>query len=344
MASKGVILGVVAILVLGGIIVMNPGLLKQNSVTDTTHLGTGADPNITKVQSYKGPLDVNQKGSDTIATATTYTDGTNYVVNYYKKVNDVPVFITASANNTAPIDIELSDKTIWAEVVIPSGQAFYVDGAGIAQSHVRVGDPVICDYNNDNIDTYCFPLDVTGYTADDQNPGFTWFVRLYDEGSIALNSPSNVTGLGTGKVACTINWEGSMDNEGDAEYLTKVVLTLNATEADDYWFPADSWLKVDGNIFVFDENGFEGADHASTYTYTLRLADDYLTQWKGTDDKGAILLKYPINGDNQFNFDSRIYTNFASAGEALSATLALTTENAQGTQTTVSDAVLCQGT
>lgn len=346
MTSKPMILGVLVLVVAIGYVAMNPDVLKSASVTESgTVLGNpNVDPNEAKVQSYKGPVDVNSRASDSIVTSTTYTDATNYVINYYKKVNDTPVFITASASNTAPIDVESGDKTIWAEVHIPSGQGFYVDGNAISASHVRVGNPIVDDWNNDNIDTFIFPIDVTGYTRDDTDPGFTWFVRLLDEGTLLMNSPADVTSLGTGKVACSIDWEASMDVEGDASYLTKVVLTLDKTEASDTWFPQDSWTKINGEKFTFDEDGFEGADHASTYTYTLKLANDYLTQWQGMNDQGAIPLKYLINGDNEFDFETKLFTNFdgsVALGDSINATLKLTTENAQGTTASVTDVVQC---
>jgi hypothetical protein len=59
------------------------------------------------------------------------------------------------------------------------------------------------------------------------------------------------------------------------------------------------------------------------------------------NDKGAIPLKYLVNGDNEFDFETKVFTNFDAANETLALTLALTTENAQGTATTVSDAVSC---
>jgi hypothetical protein len=335
------IIGVLVLVVAIGYVAMNPDILQTASVTDGTVIGNQGDPNVLKTQAYKGPVDVNSRSSDSIVTSTAYTDATNYVVNYYKMVNDTPVFIISSASNTAAIDVESEDKTIWAEVHIPSGQGFYVDGEAITASHVRVGNPIIGDWNNDNVDTYVFPIDVTGYERSDDNPGFTWFIRILDEGSLALTAPADVTGLGQGKVSCSIDWEGSIDAEGDAEFLTKAVLTLSANEASDLWFPQDSWTKINGEKFTFDEDGFEGADKASTYTYTLKLANDYLDKWQSMNDKGAIPLKYLVNGDNEFDFETKVFTNFDAANETLALTLALTTENAQGTATTVSDAVSC---
>ncbi len=120
MASKGMIIGVLVLVVAVGYIAMNPDVLQSASVTEGTVLGNpNVDPNVAKTQAYKGPVDVNSRSSDSIVTSTTYTDATNYVINYYKKVNDVPVFIIASASNTAAIDVESGDKTIWAEVHIP---------------------------------------------------------------------------------------------------------------------------------------------------------------------------------------------------------------------------------
>ena len=345
MASKEMIIGVLVLVVAIGYIAMNPDVLQTASVTSGTVLGDqNVDPNVAKTQAYKGPVDVNSRSSDSIVSSTAYTDATNYVVNYYKKVNDNNVFIISSAANTAALDVESGDKTIWAEVHIPSGQGFYVDGQAIAESHVRVGNPIVGDWNNDNVDTYVFPIDVTGYERQDENPGFTWFVRLLDEGSIAITSPSDISALGQGKVSCSIDWEGSIDTEGDAEFLTKAVLTLNQTESSDLWFPQDSWTKINGEKFTFDEDGFEGADKASSYTYTLKLANDYLSQWQSMNDKGAIPLKFLVNGDNEFDFETKIFTNFDAVTEGMTLTLALTTENAQGTATTVSDTVTCSGT
>ena len=336
------IIGVLVLVVAIGYIAMNPDVLQTASVTSGTVLGDqNVDPNVAKTQAYKGPVDVNSRSSDSIVSSTAYADATNYVVNYYKKVNDQNVFIIASAGNTAALDVEAGDKTIWAEVHIPSGQGFYVDGQAIADSHVRVGNPIIDDWNNDNVDTYIFPIDVTGYERQDENPGFTWFVRLLDEGSLSITSPADIGALGQGKVSCSVDWEGSIDVEGDAEFLTKAVLTLNQTESSDLWFPQDSWTKINGEKFTFDEDGFEGADKASSYTYTLKLANDYLTQWQSMNDKGAIPLKYLVNGDNEFDFETKIFTNFDADHEGITLTMALTTENAQGSATTVSDAVKC---
>ena len=202
------IIGVLVLVVAIGYIAMNPDVLQTASVTSGTVLGDqNVDPNVAKTQAYKGPVDVNSRSSDSIVSSTAYADATNYVVNYYKKVNDQNVFIIASAGNTAALDVEAGDKTIWAEVHIPSGQGFYVDGQAIADSHVRVGNPIIDDWNNDNVDTYIFPIDVTGYERQDENPGFTWFVRLLDEGSLSITSPADIGALGQGKVSCSVDWE-----------------------------------------------------------------------------------------------------------------------------------------
>ena len=153
------IIGVLVLVVAIGYIAMNPDVLQTASVTSGTVLGDqNVDPNVAKTQAYKGPVDVNSRSSDSIVSSTAYTDATNYVVNYYKKVNDNNVFIISSAGNTAALDVESGDKTIWAEVHIPSGQGFYVDGQAIAESHVRVGNPIVGDWNNDNVDTYVFYL------------------------------------------------------------------------------------------------------------------------------------------------------------------------------------------
>jgi hypothetical protein len=342
--NKGTLIAGIIVVGLVAYVGMNPGILENLSVANQgANLGQeGEDPNITKTQSYKGPVDVNSRASDSIETSTTYVHGTAYDVNYYKLVDDTPVFISQSSDaaaSTAAIDIELSDKTIWAEVV-PILQ-HYVDAKSITASHTRVGNAVVCDYNNDNTDSYCFPIDVTGYTSDDENPGFTWFVRLYDEGSISLTSPADITALGQGKTSCSIDWEASMDTEGDVEYLTKYLLTLNQTESTDMWFASDSYVKINGVQFTLDEDGLDGVDKASTYTYTNKLATDYLTQWNSINDQGAQRMEYLLNGSNEFDFELKLYTNFDANDEGIQATISLTTEDFDGTNTTVTDAVKC---
>lgn len=342
--NKGTLIVGLVVIGLIAYVASNPSIINQLSVANQgTPLGTeGVDPNITKVQSYKGPVDVNSRSSDSIETATSYVHGTDYDVNYYKLVDDIPVFISQSSDasaSTVAIDIELTDKTIWAEVV-PINQ-HYVDAKSITASHSRVGNAVVCDYNNDNTDSFCFPIDVTGYTSDDENPGFTWFVRLYDEGSISLTSPADIVALGQGKTSCTVDWEATMSAEGDVEFLTKYLLTLNQTESTDMWFPADSYVKINGVQFTFDEDGLEGVDKASTYTYTNKLADDYLKSWNSINDQGAQRMEYLINGSNEFDFEMKLYTNFDADDEGIQATISLTTEDFDGTTTTITDAVKC---
>lgn len=334
MVSKLAIAGLLGLALLVAVVVMNPSLLQQASLDDTVILGTGEDPNASKLQQYQGPVDVNMKVSDSLEQSTVYTDGTEADINYYKLVNDQPVFITASTSNTAPIDVDESLTTIWAEVVVPSGQAFYVDAVGITQAHNRVGNPIICDYNVDNIDTYCFPIDLTGFQKGDQDPGFTWFVRLFDEGSITINSPADISALGQGKAQCRINWEASFvtSEEGDAEFMTKAQLIANQTD-DDMWFENESWVKLNGVTFGLGDE-IPGDEKASTFEYEVKLANDYLRE-------GVVPLKYPINGQNEYDFEAKIFTNFDANDEGIEWTLHLITENAQGAITDLSDAVKC---
>lgn len=320
----------------GGVYFVSTGgdmsFLSTTTATQTTITSDGSDPNASSLQEYAGDLDINIKINDALSIGTTYTDSTEVDTNYYKTGADGnPIYLGQSSSGTFAIDVDEDVKTIWAETVIPSGQAYYIDSAGTQASSNRVGEPIWADFDNNGLNTYIFPLRVTGFNSDATDPSFTWSVSLIDEDSVIVKTtaPADVTGIGTGSQTCDIDWEIRPQVEGDGEFLTRVILSKNSTSVADM-DATKSWLNIAGTQFFLDPLRDE---KASTTEFEKVFATEY--------GDGGVLLKYPVNGEQDYNFNAKIYTNFDASNEGHEWTLKVYTENAQGSETEITDAVKC---
>ena len=151
---------VVLVAIIGGVWYLNDsGML---SLTDTGNGGQAiiapigsTATNQDDIQVYSGSLTMKNLLSDAEDPATARTDDTNADTIYYKRTNDGEFRkLASSTSNSATITVDEDLKTVWAEITVPSGQAYLVDANSIANSHSRVGTPIWADANLDNKNSY----------------------------------------------------------------------------------------------------------------------------------------------------------------------------------------------
>jgi len=311
------------------------------SLTDTSNGGTAiiapigtSASNQEDIQVYAGTLTMKNQLVDAEDPSTTLTDDTNADTVYYKRTNDGEFRrLASSTSNSATITVDESLKTVWAEVTVPSGQSYYVDANAIASSHSRVGTPIWADPNLDNKNSYVFPVDITNISSPDPNntPTFQFDIDLWTDGTLTIDSPSDTTAVGTGKVKSTIKWSADMDAEKKAEAVTEIRITLNQTDST-LWYENDSFIEVptgSGTQKVTLAQ-MDRSDLSSTTVYKYKY---------GTDVDTANMFVVVKNGDTEIRTPFTIYTGFDAQNEGITITYQLTKIDSQGAYTTTSDAV-----
>ena len=242
--------------------------------------------------------------------STTLTDDTNADTVYYKRLADGEFRrLASSTSNSATITVDEDLKTVWAEVTVPSGQAFYVDANAIASSHSRVGTPIWADPNLDNKNSYVFPIDITGISTPDPNntPEFQLMIDLWTDGTLTIDSPSDTQAVGQGKVKTTVKWSADMTAEKTAEAVTEIKITLNSTDTTQ-WYETDSFIEVPTGTgtqkVTFAQ--MDRSDLSSTTVYKFKY---------GTDVDTANMFVVPKNADTEIRTPVTIYTGFDADNE-----------------------------
>ena len=339
MASNAVKGIVVLVAIIGGVWYLNDsGML---SLTDTGNGGQAiiapigtSTTNQDDIQVYSGSLTMKNLLSDAEDPSTSLTDDTNADTIYYKRTADGEFRkLASSTSNSATITVDEDLKTVWAEITVPSGQAYLVDANSIANSHSRVGTPIWADPNLDNKNSYVFPIDITGISVPNPNtvPEFQLMVDLWTDGTLTIDSPSDITAVGTGKVKSQIKWSADMDAEKKAEAVTEIKITLNSTDTTQ-WYETDSYIEVPSGTGTQKVTlaQMDRSDLSSTTVYKYKY---------GTDVDTANLFVVEKNGDTEIRTPVTIYTGFDAQNEGLTITYQLTKIDAQGAYTTTSDAV-----
>tara|TARA_R110002110_G_scaffold2258_3_gene10262 strand:+ start:5880 stop:6911 length:1032 start_codon:yes stop_codon:yes gene_type:complete len=296
-------------------------------------IGT-ATSNQDDIQVYSGSLTMKNLLTDAEDPATSRTDDTNADTVYYKRTDNGEFRkLASSTSNSATVTVDEDLKTVWAEVTVPSGQAFYVDANAIASSHSRVGTPIWADPNLDNKNSYVFPIDITGISTPDPNntPEFQLMIDLWTDGTLTIDSPSDLSAVGQGKVKNTIKWSADMTAEKTGEAVTEIKITLNQTDST-LWYENDSYIEVptSSGTQKITLSQMDRSDLSSTTVYKYKY---------GTDVDTANFFVVAKNGDTEIRTPVVIYTGFDADNEGITITYQLTKIDSQGAYTTTSDAV-----
>jgi len=285
-------------------------------------------------QEFAGQLTVNIVHRDALDNAEARTEGVNLATTYYKSFDSVNFFtIGSGTGNTITID-STQDSILFLTVVVPAGQAFFVAPSSTADQNLnpRIIDFGFMDVNNDGTREWWFKVDlrdmpdpVAGQTAST----LSLFINSYDDGVSTLNSPANISGVGTASgVQNFIRWEQSVQQEtADPVYEYTINIDNEATEK---WDRGLSTLEIP-NV---------GLVALSDFDEQLQTSDT-LYRWKvGTTATldNANYVTTAQNGNAVKPIPFKFVTNLAST-DTLVVTLTLKSlTSAQGT-VSVSDSV-----
>ena len=288
-------------------------------------------------QEFAGQLVVNVVHRDALDNAESRTEGVNLATTYYKAFDAVNFFtIGSGSGNQITIDAT-QDSILYATVVVPSGQAFFVAPSSTADQNLnpRIIDFGFMDVNNDGTREWWFKIDLRDMPdpiAGQVASTLSLFINSYDDGVSTLNSPANITGVGQSSgVQNFIRWEQSVAQEtADPVYEYTVNIDTENTEK---WDRGLTTLEIP-NVGLISLSDFDEQLQTS----------DTLYRWKvGTTATldNANYVTTAQNGNSVKPIPLKFVTNLANADD-LAVTLTLKSlTSAQGT-VSVSDTVQVQ--
>ena len=284
---------------------------------------------------------------------TSGTDDTNVDTNYYAKtgggdgLSGEYSFLAKSTGGTIDIPTRLfTDGKVYAETVIPSGQAFLIDIAGTTDANVDlVKDVFYGDLDNVGPKQYTFGLDISPklQDADPSNqPQETFLIRLLGEGSMKITA-GNTASIGsqsTGDQDATFEFDPVFAINSVGEVIGKAKIRVNSTSTS-LWSDNDSSLTLtDGKAGTTTTYNL-GSDFVESTDYSNSLKI-YEKTFSSTID-GGNLVYVGSSGGKKIEATLNVGTTFTGATDSLCFELELTTVNSQGSETTISDDVEVTG-
>lgn len=330
-----------------------PGNLggSQSASDFLKDIGTDTNPKFA-TQKYDDSMTMNILLSNSL-NGTSYTDSTQVDTKYYAKtgggtgVDGIYQFLAESASGTIEIPTRLfTDNKVYAETVVPSGQAIYVDFKGTKTANVDlVKDIFYADLDKQGAKHYVFGLDVSDklQEPDPQNaPKETFVLRLFGEGSLTITAgdTASITSQATGDQDATFEFQPTFALNSEAEAIAKAKVRVNSTSTA-LWSKNDSSLTLTdgqaGNTKTYNI----GSDFVESTDYSNGIKI-YEKTFSSVVD-GANMVYVPSSGGKKIEATLNIGTTFTASTNALCFELELTTVNAQGSQTAISDDVEVTG-
>ena len=262
---------------------------------------TPTTPGTTTPQYVSGIITTDVAAFDSLDIATSRTVGTNVNCYWYAYRNG---WILLGSGDGADISVDEADRNIlYAVVAVPSGQNYYVDYQKILSMNTRVQSVDYKDIDGDNVEEYVFKLDIskipyaTG-TGKYSLPSFNIYLLTYDS-SHTLNSPGNITSIGTSKVTKYAEWYTTFSAEKKAIAISKVVITAGTSDTSKL-----KLLKVNiPGVGYLDGSSFSQDVLTSTIKWTYTISNTLY---------GADYMKLPVNTQNKFEFTVAIECDLAT--------------------------------
>lgn len=352
-SHKAILLSVTAI-VIALVVSSNWSNLAQNTASitagklpTTTYSPTNQPTNQQAVQGYNGPVTVTDQLTDALNPSQTRTDATNALVTYYFQNSDgtyrSPV---VSGSNTATVYVNPTIKTIWMQVKIPSGQAFYVAIDKMAGTNSRMGTPTWAQPDLSNLYSPVFPVDVTGLSQVGTGltaPSIQLPIQLYTQSAtsnVSINSAlyitnTNHTAVGAGSrqniEPLTLNF--AVASTGIA--ISQIKFSLNDTTTNDIntgqsYCAVPSGLAGVGqptNVY-FNAPNVQQIVGASTVTYQMNIASDQTI-------RTANFIEVPQVGQNWVSLNCYIQSNLPATSNGITFTPSVIWTDMQGAVNTI---------
>ena len=316
---------IVSILVFGGLSALfgsvNPSDWHTAPVATTTPNGNGGNTNT--LLNY-GSFDVNTKGYNTLDFSQAYTEDSTYNVIWVAMRGGTPQRLGTDSQTIALIPQDYG--IVWAIVKPISGQAYYVDAASTVSKNAPycLGSQY-SDIDNDGYNEWSFKIDLSQTPAPQGvgNNRVLWFYPYFENYELMdLNSPADITGIGTAAVNSFVNWEGSFADVNSAFAVSKIEIIANTTDLSQLTITKLNLPGVGSITGQMFGQPYRGAD-SLTWTYTI-----------SNSLNGADYLMYPSNTQNKVDLTTQVKTVLPS-GDEVTLTLNIYGFDNTGTPTAV---------
>ena len=268
------------------------------------------DPRLWKASVIPGPVtpsgavgmfDMKTAGYNTLDMGASLAEATNY--NLYWYVNRAGWMNIGKGATT--IELTAQDAGyVWAVVVIPSGQSYYVDAASTHAKNARAQAVDFMDVTNNGYKYFMFKIDMTNIPKPASgNPGIYFYPYLLAYQKPTLNSPDAIGSIGTSPVSEYVQWSATFSTLAKSWAIVKVELSVNSTDT----------TKIQIQHVNVPSVGYLTGDQFGTpLKGTTTLTWDKTI---GSNLQDAAYMEYSTNQLNKFDFTTQVLCTFTSGNE-----------------------------
>lgn len=336
-ASTGLIALLVIVVVVG--LAFATGAIPLQSLNIGTSAGGGGMQTPPQLppstgQEFSGQLVVNVVHRNALDNAEARTEGTNIVTTYYKSFDEVSFFtIGSGSGNQLTID-PAQNSLLYISPNVPVGQNFYIAPSSTTDQNLnpKIIDFFFRDITGDGKRNWVFKWDLRDTpppTAGQVSSTIGVFINSYTVGTTTLNSPADLTGVGTGSnVNNFIRWEQNVP-QTTASAIFEYEIRINSTEST-RWDRGLSNLEIP-NIGLVPLTDFDEQLTSSETIYKLNFGTATLDN--------ANYVTTAKNGNTVHPIPFKFVTSLQTS-DVISVTLILKSLTASQGTTSVSDVVL----
>ncbi len=290
-------------------------------------------------QEFAGQLTVNVIHRDALDNAEARTEGVNLVTTYYKSSDELKFSTIGSGTGNQLTIGQDMNSIMYVTITVPNGQDFFVAPQSTADQNLnpRIISFFYQDVSSDGIKEWVFKIDLRDMsppTAGQTSSTMSLFVNSFDEGVPSLNSPANITAVGTGSGQQNfIRWELTQPEE-TASAQTEYQISIDNI-ADEKWDIGLSTLDMP-NIGVKPLSEFTEDQNAGATVYKHK------TGKKLNTFDSANYVSTPQNGNEVIPMPFKFVTSLAG-GDDLAVTLNIKSlDTTAGSNAVVTDTVNVQ--
>jgi hypothetical protein len=260
------------------------------------NFNNGGGPPITDQQKsdYQngiGRWNVYESVSDSLDPATVRTSATNYKLYWYTRQGTQWIYKETGTNKYVTLTPQ-DGGILWVVVVIPSGQAYYVDYQKIKSNNGGyVTDYQYTDVDGDGVKEFAFAYNMKGQPIPNSGyPSVTFlgFLLTYDASFTGLNNLANATGIGSTTTTKFYDYYLAFSAAKKGVGIYKVEVKVTSTDETKVRLKK---LNVPG-LGYLDGSVFTKTVTATDYRYDYQIATNF---------DGALYLSYATNTNNRYD-------------------------------------------
>jgi len=315
---------IIVVLFLGIVIMAQAGVFNKlfQEIAPSPPPGTEGEKAV-------GVFDIKVVGYNSLDITSTLTLGTNYACYVFGYRPGGWLMLGSFSNGVATVELTSQDNGyVYIVVEVPSGQQYYVDAATTKAQNPRVVSVLYEDPDNDGYKEFIFKFDMRNIPKPASgNPTIYFYPYFLAYQKPNINSPPDITGVGTARVTKYIEWYLSFANEKKAWAIVKIEISVNTTDTTKMTI---NRLNVAGYGVLTGDSFGAPIRGTNSLTWSATLGNNLLD---------AYFLKYGANQLNKFDFTFQADFQLASS-DVLAVTLTIYGLGPNGVLETRTDTVL----